>query len=63
MSNKMKIFFSTVLLAAVVAICSVFANAGSDEGSNDRLSDGESTGQSLLDVKGALGEEELQGGV
>ena len=52
MSNKMKIFFSTVLLAAVVAICSVFANAGSDEGSNDRLSESESTGQSLLDVKG-----------
>ena len=52
MGNKMKIFFSTALLAAVVAICSVFANVGGGETSDGVYAGQKSSGQSLLDVRG-----------
>ncbi len=58
MTNKMKMVLSTVVLGAVVAICSVFASTGggdevTHEGKDARAYAGkEADVQSLLDVKG-----------
>lgn len=52
----MKIILSSSILAAAVAICSVFASAGNGESGNGAPSESESDVQSLLDVKGYDGQ-------